>query len=89
MRIKNNFILRSIADEYLLIPCGEAALSVKGLIAMSESGGLLCQKLQNDCTRDELIEALLQEYDVSAEVAAEGVDAFLAQMRQMDMLTEA
>lgn len=88
MRIKKNFILRSIADEYLLIPSGEAALSVKGLIAMTESGGLLCKKLQNDCTRDDLIAMMLREYDVTAEVAGKDVDEFLEQMRQMDMLEE-
>lgn len=88
MRIKNNFILRNIADECLLIPSGTAALSVKGLIAMSESGGLLCRKLQGGCTRDDLIAALLLEYDVTAEAAAADVDAFLEQMRQLDILTE-
>ena len=30
MRVRNNFILRTIAQEQLLIPTGEAALSVKG-----------------------------------------------------------
>lgn len=89
MRIKNNFIFRQIADEHLLIPTGEAAMSVKGLIALSESGSLLYQKLQSECTREDLIAALTAEYDVSASVAAQDVDAFLDQMRQLDMLVEA
>ena len=50
MKVSNQFILRTIADEHLLIPVGEAALSVKGLIALSESGKLLFEKLKSGCT---------------------------------------
>lgn len=89
MRVKKNFIFRKIADEYLLIPTGEAAMTTKGLIALSESGSLLYQKLQSECTREDLISALTAEYDVSESVAGVDVDAFLDQMRQLNMLMEA
>lgn len=88
MKVKANYILRNIADEYLLIPTGEAALTTRGLIAVSESGCLLYRKLQSDCTRAELIAALTGEYDVTEAVAGADVDAFLDQMRQLDMLLE-
>lgn len=89
MRVNQNFILRRIADEYLLVPVGEAAQKVKGLISISESGYLLYQKLQKGCTREELIRVLLAEYDVSEAVAGEDVDAFLAKIQQLGMLEEA
>lgn len=88
MRVKNNFILREIAEEYLLIPVGEAAISVKGLIALSESGCLLYRKLQSGCSREDLLAAILEEYDITAQTAAEDLDSFLSQMRQLDMLVE-
>lgn len=88
MKVSNQFIFRKIADEQLLIPTGEAAISVKGLIALSESGAFLYQKLQKGCTKEELLAAMLEEYDVSAEVAEQDMDAFLDQMRQLNMLLE-
>lgn len=88
MKVSNQFILRTIADEHLLIPVGEAAISVKGLIALSESGALLYEKLKNGCSRADLIAALLAEYEVSEAQAAEDTDAFLNQMRQLNMLVE-
>ena len=88
MKASNQFILRTIADEHLLIPVGDAALSVKGLIALSESGKLLFDKLKSGCRRDDLIAALMAEYEVSAAVAGEDTDAFLDQMRQLNMLVE-
>lgn len=88
MKVSNQFILRTIADEHLLIPVGEAAISVKGLIALSESGKLLFEKLKNSCSREDLIAALMSEYEVAEEVAAQDTDSFLDQMRQLNMLVE-
>ena len=88
MKVSNQFILRTIADEHLLIPVGEAAISVKGLIALSESGKLLFEKLKNSCSRADLIAALMSEYEVAEEVAAQDTDSFLDQMRQLNMLVE-
>lgn len=88
MKVSKNFIFRNIADEHLLIPTGEAALSVKGLIALSESGSLLYQKLLESCTREDLVAALMAEYEVDEATAGADVDAFLEQMRQLNMLVE-
>lgn len=88
MKASNQFILRTIADEHLLIPVGESAISVKGLIALSESGLLLYKKLMDGCSREDLIAVLTAEYEVSEEEAAQDTDAFLNQMRQLNMLVD-
>lgn len=89
MKVSSLFISRKIADEHLLVPVGEAAMTVKGLIALSESGSMLYEKLKTGCSREDLIAALTEQYDVSEAVAAEDTDAFLNQMRQLNILVEA
>ena len=88
MKVSKNYILRNIADEHLLLPAGEAALTTKGLIALSESGCLLYEKLQEECSREDLVRALCSEYEVTEAVARADVDSFLDQMRQLNMLAE-
>lgn len=88
MKTNNNFIFRTIANEHLLIPVGEAAVHTKGLIALSESGALLYRRLQGGCAQDDLIAALTAEYNVSEEEAARDIETFLDQMRQLNMLEE-
>ena len=88
MKVSNQFIMRTIADEHLLIPVGEAAISVKGLIALSESGALLYEKLKGGCSQEDLMAALMGEYEVSEDVAVQDVEAFLNQMRELNMLVE-
>lgn len=88
MKINEEFILRQVADENLLIPVRQAAQTVQGLIALSESGYLLYRKLLEGCSREELVKAILEEYEVEEAVAAEDVDAFLNQMRDLGILIE-
>lgn len=88
MKVKKDYILREVAGEYLLIPVGEAALKTKGLISLSESGYLLYEQLQQDCEKQDLVQRMLQEYEVTEDQASADIEAFLEQMRSIDMLEE-
>ena len=82
MRISDQFMLRQVADESLVIPVGEAALKVKGLIGLSESGSLLYRRLQEGCTEEELVEAILGEYEIDRETAKADVHRIVEQLRE-------
>lgn len=86
MKIKDNFILREIAGEHILIPVGEAALRVHGMVTLSESALLLYEKLQSECTEEDLVDVLTAEYEVGRDEALRDVEAFLGQMRQVGIL---
>lgn len=86
MRAIEDLIVREIAGEYILIPTGSAALKIHGMINLSESGYLLWDKLQSECTEEDLVEAILDEYEIDRETAAEDVKAFIGQMEQIGLL---
>lgn len=88
MKVSDQFILRNVAGDNLLIPIGQSALYVKGLILLSESGVLLYNKLKEGCTKEELVAALMAEYEVSEQEAEQDTQAFLEQMRQLHILLE-
>lgn len=88
MKVSDQFILRTVAGEHLLIPAGQAAVSMKGMIALSESAALIYEKLKTGCSREDLIAALTAEYEVCEDEAARDTDTFLDQMRQLNMLVE-
>lgn len=88
MKVSDEFVLRQVADEFLLIPVGSAALRISGMISLTESGYLLYQQLQGGCSRDQLIRVLLDTYEVEAAEAAADVDAFLEKMRKLRILED-
>lgn len=88
LKATSEVVLREIAGESLLIPVGQTALKIHGMITLSESGLLLWKRLQTECTEDELVEALLTEYQVDRETAVADVKAFIRQMQEVGILEE-
>lgn len=88
MRANHDFLLREIAGESILLPVGEAAQRMSGLVDLNESGTLLWKKLEKDCTEQELVEALLQEYDVSEATAKADVEKFIVKMREAGLIID-
>lgn len=88
MKVSNEFVLRQVADEYLLIPIGQASLRISGMISLSESGVLLYRKLADGCGYEDLVRSLLEEYEVDEREARQDVTAFLNKMRALQMLEE-
>ena len=88
MRVIDDLIVREIAGEYILVPTGSAALKIHGMINLSESGYLLWNKLQSDCTEEELVDAILEEYEIDRETATEDMRIFLEKMNSIGILVK-
>ncbi len=86
MKVNQDFILREVAGENFLIPVGQAALRIHGMIVMTESGVFLWEKLQAEQTIESLTESLLEEYDVDRQTAQKDVTEFIEKMRQIGIL---
>lgn len=86
MRRKGELILREIAGEHILVPVGATALRIQGMINLTESGVLLWEKLSEECTEQELVDLLLEEYDIDRGTAQADVTAFLAQLRSLELV---
>ena len=86
MRIDKPFILRKIAGDYVILPTGTATLSFNGMITVNEQGAFLWEALQKETTRDQLIEAMLAEYEVNPDTAGADVDEFLQILQRTGIL---
>ena len=88
MKIDKNFVLREIAGEYIIIPTGRTALEFNGLITVNEVGMELWKMLQEDVTFDDLLNGILEEYDVDENAAREDIQEFLDRLIKGGILTE-
>ncbi len=86
MKIKTGLVIRTIAGECVAIPTGAAAAQVNGLISLTPSGELLIRKLQAGCELEDLVQALLDKYDVSREQAQTDAQAFVDKLRNVNLL---
>lgn len=65
MKIKEDFILRKVADSYVVVPVNSLTLNFNGIITLNETGAFLFELMQKGTEREELIAGLLREYEVT------------------------
>ena len=85
MKIKEDFVLRKVADSYVVVPVNKLTLDFNGIINLNETGAFLFEKLQNDCEKADLLKAMLDEYEVSEEKASADIDTFIQKLREADV----
>lgn len=88
MKIKNGFLLRQVGGNSVVVPVGAQSVDFRCLITLNEVGAFLWKKLEQDCSSADLVEALLGEYDVTADIAGADVERFVASLREKGLLDE-
>lgn len=86
MKAKDGFVLRTIVDEYMIMPTGANITSFDGTVVLNEVSAFLWEKLQEETTREALLAALLAEYDVEPQVAEKDLDALLKRFSEYGLL---
>ena len=87
MHIKDGFLLRETAGKFIVLPLG-GELDLGSLITLNETGAFLWRILEDGASREELLEALLAEYDVDKERAEKDLDALLDKMNAAGVLED-
>lgn len=86
MNIKKELIKREIAGETILIPVGKAVYDSHGLFALNDVGNFLWDQLPNAQTEEDLLKAVLNEYEVTEAVARQDIAEFLDKLRKMNII---
>ncbi len=88
MKVKNGFILKNIADEWVVMPTCIYIKKFEGAIILNDIAAFIWKQLEKHKTREELIEAVLGEYDIDEETAAADIDEIIDNLRGMNILIE-
>ena len=86
MKVKSGYILREVAGNYIVVAVGDEAMDFNGLITTNETGAFLWNKLSNDISENDLVSAMLDEYEIDQETAAADISAFLLKLKEAELL---
>ena len=81
MKIKNGFVVRSIAGESVVVALGEASKNFNGIIKLNETGRFIWDKLVTGAEIEDLVEAILSEYEIDKETAEADVKVFVETLK--------
>ncbi len=86
MKIKSGFIAKEIAGQYVVVALGAASKIFNGIIKLNDSGKFIWDKLAVGAEVDEIVGALLEEYDVDRETAEADVNKFIDELKGANIL---
>lgn len=88
MKIKEGFMLREVAGSYVVVAVGKRSEQFNGMVNLNETGAFLWKLVEQGASRDELLNSLLEAYEVEREKAEQDVDKFISVLQQNDFVEE-
>ena len=86
MKLKLQLVKREIAGDVILVPVGEATTKLKGLLTVNKTGAAIWDALPDAENEEAIVDRLYETFDAERDVLRKDVDAFLAQLRELDIL---
>ncbi len=86
MHVKKGLLLKEVAGNYIVVAVGNAVKLLSGAVTLNETGAFLWKMLENGAEKQELISALLGNYNVDKNTAESDVNAFIEKLEKANLL---
>ena len=86
MKIKKGFITKKVAGDVIVIPAEQALVDFKAVITLNDTGAYLWKLLEEEQTRESLVENMCREYEADKELIAADVNEFLKVLEDKGLL---
>lgn len=89
MKTRKGYTLRPLGNEYILVAEGLDVVDFSRMISMNGSAAYLWQEVEDkEFDADTLTDLLVEEYEISREVAKNDVEALLQNWRNADIIED-
>lgn len=77
MKAKDGFVLRNVLNEYILMPVDDTILEFDGAVLLNEVSAFVWNHIQAPISKEDLLKAILDEFEVEEEIASHDLDTLL------------
>ena len=88
MKLKGEFMLRTLGDDILAIPVGETALEFNGMILLNDVSKVIWECLTAECQLSQIVTAVTDAFEVSQQEAQADILEYLGKLRDSGLLEE-
>ncbi len=88
MKVRRGFLMRQVAGKNVVIATGDAAKNFNGIIKLNESATMLWKMLEASASEEELVAALVREYEVDETTAQNDVSMFVTKLKGAGIVDE-
>ena len=84
----SSVVTRKTGNEYVLVPVTNNIADMNSVYTLNETGAFLWEIIDGEKNIEDIIEAVIREYDVSEETATADVFEFIQEMGKYLIITE-
>ena len=86
MKIADGFVLKKVAESYVVVPTGQHVVDFTAMITINETGEFIWRQLCQETTVDEIADAMCKEYEIDYATAKNDVEAFVEILKNNKVL---
>lgn len=83
MKFNDNYIIKEVLGNYILI---DLSGQMKDVIKLNETSKTIISYLQQNLTREEIIDKMLSEYEVDKEAFVNDLDELLNKLKNLNVI---
>ena len=87
MKIAEGYLLRTVAGKNIVVSIGND-VNFNGMITLNDTGVFFWNLLQKETSKEEILSAVLKEYDVTREDASRDIDEFIEKLKAAKILED-
>ena len=88
MKIKNGFVAKEIAGQYVVVALGQASKIFNGIIKLNETGKIIWEKISEGVSKEATVDAILAEYDTDRATVESDYDNFVGTLIKAGIIEE-
>lgn len=88
MKIKDGFLLREVAGSSIVVPVGDVQLDFNGMMTLNPVGAFIWKLLESEKTKEELVHAVVAEYEVDRQTAAADIERYITKLRDKGIIED-
>ena len=86
MKIKKGYLLRRLADDWVVVPIGDTSLDFSRMMRVNETGVFIWEMLEVEREREDLVSAILEQYNMDRDTVEKNLNEFLQALYDRDIL---
>lgn len=84
MKLNGKYKLRKVSDTYVIVRLGGGeALNLSKLITINETGAFIFNKLAEEISMDDLVAAILAEYEIDEAGARNAAETYVSKLVEL------
>lgn len=88
MKIKEGFVVRDIMGQCVVVATGEASENFAGMIKLNDTGKDIWEAVSAGKSEAEIVEQIVNDYDVERDRAEASVKKFIDDMREKGFIID-